>query len=280
MNEQKRVRVFRAVHDKDNPYFQMRRDSAQNKSMTYEALGMLAYILSKSDTWEVMISDLEREGTGRDRAYRILGELMRLHYIRRVGVRNNGKFNHVDYEVYETPYTEKPDTVLSDTANPTPVIKEKKKRQKKISSSPKATDPIKDALNASCYKSSGAGYLLGPLTSWLKGEADYVTSNGEKTFVRRIEAQSVENIAAFAAWYGLKRDRSGKALTMPRNVASFVQEYLDFLETRPVSAPVSSEPLDLPERHPDMFHPKVQARQKELGRWLTAAEIDVLMGGL
>lgn len=132
-----RVRVFRAVHDRDNPYFMTRRDTAQDKTLPYECLGLLNYVLSKPDDWEIMPGDLEREGCKKDRVYRILGELIKRRYIQRIGLRKHGKFHSVVYNVYEQPYTEKPDTVKpdagsSDATKPTPQNTEGDKVQKSL----------------------------------------------------------------------------------------------------------------------------------------------------
>lgn len=105
----KNVKIRRAKHDKENPYYMASRATAQDKNITYEALGLLNYILSKPDDWEIQPTDLEREGCGRNRVYRLLNELINRNYIERLYTRDKkGRVRSVDYVAHETPYVEKP----------------------------------------------------------------------------------------------------------------------------------------------------------------------------
>jgi len=116
-------RIRRAPHDKENPYFQMRRESAQNRNLSWEARGVLAYLLSQSDDWVVQIKDLQQAKCGRDKVYRILDELKQAGYVQRERKQvEHGRFEWGDYLVSElpfpeNPYTEKPDTVEPYTEN-------------------------------------------------------------------------------------------------------------------------------------------------------------------
>jgi DnaD/phage-associated family protein len=132
--EMERKTILRVAHDRNNPYMQLNRSTAQNKEMSYEAVGMLTYLLSKPDDWQVNIEDLQRQGCGRDKAYRILAELMETGYARRVKEREKGKIVRISYLISEAPLPEKPETVEPypaqpeaanpDPANPTQHIKE------------------------------------------------------------------------------------------------------------------------------------------------------------
>lgn len=73
-------RIHRAKHDTENPYYIASRDTAQDKLISYDALGMLNYILSKPDDWVVQPSDLEREKCKRGKVYSILKVLIGLLY--------------------------------------------------------------------------------------------------------------------------------------------------------------------------------------------------------
>lgn len=112
--------IIRAAHDKEHPYVMISRASAQNKQLSYDALGMLTYLLSQADDWVVVVDDLIRQGCKRDKVYRILNDL-----------RNAGYLVHVRMEagqgvppmwgertVHETPYPENPETVTPYTALP------------------------------------------------------------------------------------------------------------------------------------------------------------------
>lgn len=104
----KPIRIIRAPHE--SKYFASVRATPQDRSLSWEARGVLWYLLSKSDNWEVQPKDLQ-QGVGRDKVYKILKELIDANYIERVDVREKGKFVSTTYLVYEQPYTEKPDTV-------------------------------------------------------------------------------------------------------------------------------------------------------------------------
>lgn len=107
--------IKRAPHDKDNPYKMIRQATLEDSRLSWEARGMVGYLLMKPDDWEITIPDLVREGKcGRDKTYRIVGELVQLGYLERVDVRDGGKFSDTTYHLNEAgtpPCPEKPDTV-------------------------------------------------------------------------------------------------------------------------------------------------------------------------
>lgn len=127
--------IRRSKHDKENPYMMLRRETAQNKGLSYEALGLLTYLLSKPDDWRVQIGDLQRgkkhglltHTAGRDKVRTLLDELCEKGYARREAQRHDpetGRFEYGDYEVAEMPIflepcTEKPSTDNPYTVNPT-----------------------------------------------------------------------------------------------------------------------------------------------------------------
>lgn len=101
--------IIRRQHDKDNPYFVMARDAAQNRGLPYEAIGVLAYLLSQPDDWKVIVADLQRDGCGRDKTIRILKELTDAgHLHREVSRDEKGHFVYGDYVITERPVTENP----------------------------------------------------------------------------------------------------------------------------------------------------------------------------
>lgn len=76
--------IQRAPKDRENPYRLINRHAMEDDRLTFEARGVLAYILVKPDNWEIQINDLRRAGgTGRDKVYRILNELIAFGYITR-----------------------------------------------------------------------------------------------------------------------------------------------------------------------------------------------------
>jgi hypothetical protein len=91
----------------------MNRAVAQDRSMTWEARGMLAYLLSKPDDWRVTPADLEQQ-CGRERVKTILNELIEHGYATRSEEQpkdDKGRFSQVTYYIHETPVSAKPSTV-------------------------------------------------------------------------------------------------------------------------------------------------------------------------
>jgi hypothetical protein len=103
--------IIRARHDKDDPYFRLRRATAQDVQLSWAARGVITYLFSKPDNWEVRVEDLVDKGNlGRDAIYKILAELQRLGYIhRRKERQSNGTIGRWVMDVYETPHAEFPE---------------------------------------------------------------------------------------------------------------------------------------------------------------------------
>lgn len=117
-----KISIVRAPRDGENPYCMIRRATLQDDSLSYEARGVLAYLLSKPRNWRVVIADLMRGGSvGRDKVYRILRELEARRYVERHPIRKDGKWAGFEYYVFETPLPEKPDTEKPYTGKPRPV---------------------------------------------------------------------------------------------------------------------------------------------------------------
>lgn len=108
-----RINVIRAPRDSEHTYFAISRALTQDKRLSFEARGVLAYLLSKPSDWIVRIQDLQKEGgCGRDRIYRILKELRDAGYLHRDQEHQpNGAFVWGPYRVYEQPFTDKADMV-------------------------------------------------------------------------------------------------------------------------------------------------------------------------
>ena len=114
--------IKRAPHGKDNPYFAMLRETAQ-ANLSYEAVGMMAYLLSKPDNWEINVKDLQRDGCGRNKVYRVIHELCAAGYMKMASKYQDKKTKRWvwnPYEISETPqfraepYPQKPYTENGD----------------------------------------------------------------------------------------------------------------------------------------------------------------------
>lgn len=118
-SEDYEVRIVRAQRSSEDPYFATRRANAQDRALTFEARGLLWYLLSKPDDWRVMISDLEQQ-CGRDKVYRILKELQASgHLVRTKQARSGkGRFGKLLYTIFEAPPEASPRPALPDTDSP------------------------------------------------------------------------------------------------------------------------------------------------------------------
>lgn len=123
MTNENRQTIRRAKHGKENPYFLIARETAQDKNLSFEALGLLTYLLSKPAHWRADVKELQRAGAGRDKVNRILKELVKAGYATapKRYKRPDGKWGYTPYEFYEVPITEKPSTENPLTAEPSTV---------------------------------------------------------------------------------------------------------------------------------------------------------------
>jgi hypothetical protein len=78
---------------------------AEDDRISFEARGVLVYLLAKPNDWHVQIKDIMRAGNiGRDKVYRILKELRTAGYVRLVVHRNADQtIASQEYEVYDNP---------------------------------------------------------------------------------------------------------------------------------------------------------------------------------
>lgn len=100
--------IIRAVHNKENPYFQFNRASIEDNRLSFKAVGILAYLLSKPDNWTIREADLVKRHTDGATAVRSgLRELKDHGYLHVVSIRGeNGKIESWEQLVFETPKTD------------------------------------------------------------------------------------------------------------------------------------------------------------------------------
>lgn len=118
----------------DHGYTVMPRAALEDTRLSYEARGLLGYLLAKPNDWRVNVTDLCRKAgpkpCGRDRIYRILDELKAVGYVVFGQARDkDGRMLAGEYivtdapattepEASETPQSENPDTAEPDAAEP------------------------------------------------------------------------------------------------------------------------------------------------------------------
>jgi len=134
--------IIRAVHNKENPYFQMRRRTAQDERLTWDARGILSYLFSKPTTWTLSVEDLiqqtkqSRKPLGRDGVLNVLKELEENKYLYRHQMRRkDGALGQWISDVYEEPFSENPQPAEPEPAEPEPakpVHREYRKEKREI----------------------------------------------------------------------------------------------------------------------------------------------------
>jgi hypothetical protein len=74
---------------------------AANNNLSFDARGLLVYLLSRPNDWKVLAKNIQSEGgIGRDKAYRLLNELIDAGYVEKREMRGSGsRFTHVSYIV-------------------------------------------------------------------------------------------------------------------------------------------------------------------------------------
>jgi hypothetical protein len=109
---------------RSTPFVQIDKRPLQNKELSWKAKGILAYILSLPDNWQLYLNELKEHATdGRDSTASGFKELVESGYIVKSRIRKAGQFKGFDYIVSETPQTalpktENPKTVKPKTVNP------------------------------------------------------------------------------------------------------------------------------------------------------------------
>jgi len=92
----------RCPHDRQNPYVQISREMAQDKSITPASKGVLLYLLSLPPTWKIYHSQLQEGlGVGDDYIRTVMDDLIKAGYVDRTRERVNGSFGPYHYTIRE-----------------------------------------------------------------------------------------------------------------------------------------------------------------------------------
>ena len=117
------MEVIRVIKNKN--YTTISNQLFKNKGISLKAKGLMAYLLSLPNDWNLSINGIvacSKEGRGAIRS--ILKELISAGYIEREQVRDKGKFVGYDYFVFEQPKFNKPTSVNPTSDNRIQISKE------------------------------------------------------------------------------------------------------------------------------------------------------------
>ncbi|HAU1599231.1 TPA: DUF342 domain-containing protein [Legionella pneumophila] len=120
------------IHKKQQNFVILDKTCLNDKSLSWGAKGLHAYLISMPDNWRVRVSDLkDRSRNGRDAVRGFLCELEQAGYIQKATCRDeaSGRFGGIEYLVLEipdpnnqdgNPETEKPFSVKNEQKTPHP----------------------------------------------------------------------------------------------------------------------------------------------------------------
>lgn len=113
--------TFRRPKDFEHPYARICNDMLEASDLSFKAKGLLSYLLSRSDEWEVYQAQLQEIGPDGETAVRSgLEELEEAGYlVKRKKRDDEGQFQGWEYVIYENPTeTGKPETGKPETGKP------------------------------------------------------------------------------------------------------------------------------------------------------------------
>jgi hypothetical protein len=220
--------------------------TVQDGRLSWEARGLLVFLLSLPSDWRIKVSHLQRQGgAGRDAVRRMLRELQEFGYVSGVGRDNQergerGRFGRAEIQVYETPdlnphfsaegspSPENPSTVGSPatgsplTGSPSPENPPAYKEQRSQN-----TQPTKNTHTNHGLRAVGApAVVVGAGSKFSKEDcrryADHLHASGQGVrnpggFARKIYETGAEDaqIAAWLAEVDPERVRSGELSAPP-----------------------------------------------------------------
>ncbi len=95
--------IFRIRKNSDNPYVMVNKGFVYDSSLSAKAKGILLYLLSRPDDWQVYETELlSHFSDGRDSIRSGIQELIQSNYVHRQRFRDpTGKLRHMTYDVFE-----------------------------------------------------------------------------------------------------------------------------------------------------------------------------------
>ena len=81
--------IFRVIKNKENPYVMINKQFLDDERLSWKSKGILTYLLSKPDSWQIYETELTKHSTDRlDSLKSGLKELINIGYVRREQIRN------------------------------------------------------------------------------------------------------------------------------------------------------------------------------------------------
>lgn len=110
--------IYRIVKSPENPYVSIDRRPVDNALLSFKAKGILTYLMSRPDGWEVSVADLVKHATDGEASIRSgLKELKDFGHMKYTKLREKGRITGWLIEVFEVPISS-PDSDFQDVENP------------------------------------------------------------------------------------------------------------------------------------------------------------------
>lgn len=88
------------IRTKKNQNFTIFDTALKDKELTWQAKGLLSYLLHLPDDWQIYVSELHKNSkNGRDATANYLNELIEAGYVVRESRRENGRFKGYEYRI-------------------------------------------------------------------------------------------------------------------------------------------------------------------------------------
>lgn len=98
------MQKFTISKNKENPYLVINKYPINDPNISWRAKGVLAYLLSKPDGWQVREQDIVNHAKdGRDAVRATIKELVRAGYVQKQRKVDGWKFGNMEYFVHEMP---------------------------------------------------------------------------------------------------------------------------------------------------------------------------------
>ena len=104
-NRREKAPTIIRIKKRELPFVQIDKRPIEDKRLSWKAKGLLLYLISKPDDWQIFLADLMKRSTDKRTAVSNgLEELEKHHYLEKERIRNDrGQFIGWLYTVYEIP---------------------------------------------------------------------------------------------------------------------------------------------------------------------------------
>lgn len=151
-----------------------------DESISPEARWCLWYLLTKPVDWEVRVTDIRRiSGWGKDKAYKVVNELVEAKYLIASQSRvDGGQFGAVSYDVYDEPFFGSPLPANPHPAEPLPVNTEHTKDLREPKTDKKQNTEVNISIDAD-FEEFWAAYPKRPNNPKAVAKTKYVKARSK-----------------------------------------------------------------------------------------------------